>query len=170
MTKPPHDCVTVSVTVRTDPATAFEIFTTETDLWWRRGPRYRMAGRNPGVIRFEPQLGGALYEDFESANGKRTHHTGQIIAWNPPARFAFTWRASNFAPDETTTVEVTFEPVPVGTRVTVNHSGWASLRGDHPVRHGAEGPAFIGNQGLWWASLMTSLREYAVDRAPTAST
>jgi len=33
MMPPAYDLVTVSVTVSTDPATAFAIFTKETDLW-----------------------------------------------------------------------------------------------------------------------------------------
>ena len=35
MMPPASDLVTVGVTVPTDPATAFAIFTKETDLWWR---------------------------------------------------------------------------------------------------------------------------------------
>lgn len=163
----PNDRVTVSVNVRATPEDAFHIFTTETDLWWHRGFKYRMAGRNPGVIRFEPPaLGGKLIETFDPPAGDppKTYETGTITAWDPPALLRFEWRAVNFKPAETTTVEVTFEPVPLGTRVTVRHSGWAALRPDHPVRHGAEGAAFIRNMGMWWADLMTSLREQIAAR------
>lgn len=153
----PGNQVTVSVTVNADPPTAFRLFTEETDLWWRRGPRFRIAGRNPGVIQFDPRLGGALTENFDG----QVFTTGDITAWDPPARFQFEWRGVNFAPGESTTVEVTFEAVPSGTRVTVRHSGWAALRPDHPVRHGKPVPAFIQSLGLWWADLLTSLREHA---------
>jgi hypothetical protein len=61
-------------------------------------------------------------------------------------------------------VEVRFDPVRGGTRVTLEHRGWASIRGDHPVRHGEEGAAFIRTIGLWWGELLTSLRERARDR------
>jgi len=71
----------------------------------------------------------------------------------------------NFAPGESTQVEVVFEAVPTGTRVIVRHSGWAALRPDHPVRHGQQGPAFIRTTGLWWGDLMTSFREFVGDRA-----
>ncbi len=153
----PGNQVTVSVTVNADAATAFRLFTEETDLWWRRGPRFRIAGRNPGVIQFEPRLGGALTENFDG----QVFTTGDITAWDPPDRFQFEWRGVNFAPGESTTVEVTFDAVPSGTRVTVRHSGWAALRPDHPVRHGKPVPAFIHSLGLWWADLLTSLREHA---------
>jgi len=57
-------------------------------------------------------------------------------------------------------VEVVFEAVPTGTRVTVRHSGWAALRADHPVRHGRRWE-FIRAQGLVVGELMTSFREFA---------
>lgn len=152
----PGDQVRVSVTVDTDAATAFSIFTEETDLWWRRGPRFRAAGRSPGVLRFEPEVGGRLLETFDS----QTVVTGTITHWNPPGEFAFEWRGVNFAPGEATQVKITFESVPAGTRVTVLHTGWSTLRDDHPVRHGQPVPAFIRGMGLWWGDLMTALREH----------
>jgi uncharacterized protein YndB with AHSA1/START domain len=159
MTPPASDVVTVSVTVSTDPATAFALFTGETDLWWRRGPKFRIAGKEPGVVRFEPWLGGRLMEEFESPSGPQVFAKGTIMVWQPPARFEFEWRGVNFAPGESTRVEVVFEAVPTGTRVTVRHSGWATLRPDHPVRHGQQGSAFIRSLGLWWGELMSSFRE-----------
>jgi uncharacterized protein YndB with AHSA1/START domain len=161
----PSDLVAVSVTVSTDPATAFVLFTQEIDLWWRRGPKFRIGGKQPGVLRFEPRIGGRLLEEFESQSGPQVFTTGTITLWQPPLRLGFEWRGVNFAPGESTQVEVVFEPVPTGTRVIVRHSGWAALRPDHPVRHGQEGPAFIRTTGLWWAELMTSFREFVADRA-----
>jgi len=158
------DQVTVSVTVSADPAAAFDIFTKETDLWWRRGPKFRIAGKQPGMVRFEPWLGGRLMEEVESPSGLRLFTQGTITVWQPPDQFQFEWRGVNFAPGESTLVDVVFEAVPIGTRVTVRHSGWAALRPDHPVRHGQQGPAFIRSMGLWWADLMTSLSELAAER------
>jgi hypothetical protein len=66
-------------------------------------------------------------------------------------------------PGESTTVEVLFEASGEGTRVTLEHRGWATIRGDHPVRHGKDVPAFLRDIGMWWAGLLTSLRERAVD-------
>jgi uncharacterized protein YndB with AHSA1/START domain len=159
MTPPASDVVTVSVTVPADPATAFDIFTKETDLWWRRGPKFRIAGRQPGVLRFEPWVGGRFIEEFESPSGLQVFTRGTITVWQPPGRLKFEWQGVNFAPGESTHVEIAFEAVPTGTRVTVRHSGWAALRPDHPVRHGQPGPDFIRMTGLWWGDLMTSFRE-----------
>jgi len=161
---PASDLVTVSVTVAADPAEAFAIFTQETNLWWRRGPRFRIAGKQRGVLRFEPWLGGRLMEEFESPSGPQVFVTGMITMWQPPERFRFEWRGVNFAPGESTQVEVVCEAVPTGTRVTVRHSGWAALRVDHPVRHGQQAPAFLRSLGLWWGDLMTSFRELAAER------
>ena len=68
---------------------------------------------------------------------------GRCTVWEPPSRLAFEWRGIAFAPGERTEVEVLFAPSPSGTSVTVTHRGWASLRPDHPVRHGHDVPAFI---------------------------
>ena len=145
---PASDSVTVTVTVDTDPATAFALFTGETDRWWRRGPKFRVAGKRPGIVRFEPHAGGRLLEEFDS----EVVETGRITLWDPPARFTFEWRAG-------TLVDVRFDAVPTGTRVTVRHSGWAAVPADAPVRHGQQGAAFIRQIGLWWADLLTGYRE-----------
>jgi hypothetical protein len=72
----------------------------------------------------------------------------------------------NFAPGEQTEVEVSFEPRPNGTLVTVTHRGWGGIRADHPARHGLDVVAFIRMMGLWWGDLLTSLREYLAHRPP----
>jgi hypothetical protein len=46
---------------------------------------------------------------------------------------------------------VRFEPADNGTRVTVTHRGWATIRDDHPARHGDTQAAFLRRLGLWWA-------------------
>ena len=156
----PGDQATVSVFVAVEPEVAFEVFTKEVDLWWRRGPKYRLAGRRPGTLCFEPGLGGRLFESFETESGTQVYEAGRVIAWEPPDRLAFKWRNANFAPDESTEVEVLFEKAGAGTRVTVQHRGWAAIRRDHPARHGLEGPAFSRTMGLWWGDQLTALREH----------
>ena len=157
---PSGDQTTVSVLVAVDVAAAFEVFTRETDLWWKRGLRYRVAGKRPGTLQFEGRVGGRLFETFETASGVHVFENGRITAWEPPSRLMFEWRNSNFAPGESTEVEVLFEPASAGTRVTIQHRGWASLRADHPARHGLTGPAFSRSMGLWWSDQLTALREF----------
>jgi hypothetical protein len=153
------DKATVSVTVAVAQVTAFEVFTREIDLWWRRGPRFRF-GRQPGQLSFEPGLGGRLFESFTSDSGVHVREVGRVTVWEPPSRLMFNWRNANFSDDECTEVEVLFEPTESGTRVTVQHRGWAALRADHPARHGLQGADFSRMMGLWWGDLMTGLREF----------
>ena len=163
MSAPAADRAVVMVTVDVPPADAFDVFTRETDLWWRHGPRYRMAGRHPGVLSFEPRAGGRLFEQYDSPAGPRAHDIGTILIWEPPTRLVFEWRNANFAPAERTEVEVRFEPTRRGTRVTVEHRGWSTIRPDHPARHGHPPATFLAELGTWWADLLTSLREHATD-------
>lgn len=167
--RPAGDRAIVTVTVAVDPAVAFEVFTEQIDQWWRRGPRYRVGGRSPGVLAFEPRVGGRLYERFDDAQasptGARVVEVGRVTAWEPPARLAFEWRGVNFKPGESTEVEVRFEACASGTRVTVEHHGWSTLPPGHPARHGLEGAEFSRTVGLWWGDLLTSLREHIAARA-----
>ena len=155
------DRVAAEVTVEVGREEAFRIFTADTGLWWRRGPRFRASGRTPGLLEFEPRVGGRLLETFETESGRRVVVSGRIAAWEPPAFFAFEWRGVNFAPDDpSTTVEVRFDELgPCRTRVALVHRGWPALRADHPVRHGQGGQEFIHMPGMWWGSLLTSFRE-----------
>lgn len=157
---PSGDQATVSVFVAVAPADAFDVFTQETDLWWRRGFKYRLAGRRPGTVYFEPGVGGRLLESFETESGTRVYETGVVTVWDPPSRLVVKWRNSNFSPGESTELEVLFEAWGQGTRVTVQHRGWSALRTGHPARHGLEGAAFSRMMGLWWSDLLTSMREF----------
>ena len=163
--RPSGDQAIVSVTVGVDQTAAFNVFTQEIDLWWQRGVRFRPGGSRPGALCFEPGVGGRLFESVEIHPGTtRAYEVGRVTAWDPPARFVLEWRNTNFAPGESTEVEVLFEPAVSGTRVTVKHRGWSALRPGHPARHGLDGAAFSRMMGLWWADLMTALRELIQSR------
>jgi uncharacterized protein YndB with AHSA1/START domain len=153
------ELVRVTTVVRVDPAAAFEVFTRETDRWWRRGPRYRFGGGERGVLYFEPGPGGRLLERFGEA-GEDVFEVGKVLVGEPGSRLVFQWRIRSFAPGESTEVEVRFEPAENGTRVTLEHRGWSGLCRDHPARHGLHGPAFRDLIGLWWGELLTSLRAH----------
>ncbi len=161
----PGDQATVTVTVAVPPADAFRTFVEDIDLWWGQGPRYRLGDRNTGALRFEPRLGGRLFETFQSGSGPQLVEFGRITAWEPPARLSFEWRNANFAPAEKTFVDISFDRIEGGTRVTLCHSGWASLRADHPARHGLETAAFVRMTGLWWGELLSSYRTRAAGAA-----
>jgi uncharacterized protein YndB with AHSA1/START domain len=153
------ESATVTVVVAVAPEAAFEVFTAEVDRWWRRGPRYRVAGGREGSLRFEPGAGGRLVEEVKLSAGTKTFEIARVTAWEPPSRLLLAWRNVNFAPGESTEVEVTFTAVEGGTKVVVVHRGWGAIRKGHPARHGLEGAAFSRMIGMWWADLLTALRE-----------
>ena len=169
MTARPGDSAKVSVFVAVTPEDAFDVFTREIDLWWKQGPQYRIAGKRRGTLFIEGGAGGRLFETFDLSTGSRTIEVGKITVWEPPARLAMEWRGVNFEPHERTFVEVLFEPSGDGTLVTVHHHGWSTLPDDHPARHGLVGPAFSRMIGMWWGSLMTSLREHVAERGSSTS-
>ena len=148
--------VTIAVAVPQD--VAFEIFTSEIDRWWRKGPRFRRSGMSGGMIRLEAGLGGRLFESVESAGVERVFVVGHVHAWEPPSRLVFTWKNETFAANEDTEVEVTFAATATGTLVTVVHRGWAGLRPDHPARHSMPVDEFIRSLGTWWGDQMSSMR------------
>ena len=152
------DRARVSVSVAVGPAAAFAIFTEEIDRWWRRGIKFRHSGSHTGLLRLEPGVGGRLFESYEAEGRTHVVEVGRITVWEPPLRVHFTWRNVNFAPHENTAVEVDFRAQASGTLVTVTHHGLATLRPDHPARHGLLGAEFTRLIGLWWGDQMTAFR------------
>jgi uncharacterized protein YndB with AHSA1/START domain len=154
------DRIVVTTVVDADPATAFEIFTAEVDAWWKQGPRFRPSVRGPGVLRFEPGVGGRLLETYEDGS---TFVFGRVIVWEPGRRLVFESFARAFQPGESTEVEVRFEPAGESTRVTVEHRGWERFPDDHPVKHGLGAPAFSDVMSVWWADLLASIKNHIAD-------
>ena len=160
------DAATVTTVVAVDPATAFEVFTEEVDAWWKHGPRYRAGGGRKGTMRFEPGVGGRLLEVFNEAEGG-SFEQGRVSVWKPGEPLSFDMGGRDLGPGESTQVDIHFEQVEEGTRVTVVHSGWDVFEDGHPVRHGLVGEAFQSMMGLWWADLLVAMRRHAAagDRA-----
>jgi len=151
------DRVRVTTFVAVAPSDAFDVFTRETDLWWRKGPRHRFGRERRGVLQFEPGPGGRLFEQYDDRD---VYEVGKVLVWSPGERLVFEWRLRNFAPGERTEVDVRFEGVDGGTRVTLEHRGFDALPADHPVRHGMTGEAFRSMIGLWWGDVVTGLRAH----------
>ena len=152
------DSARISVAVAVPPPQAFEIFTADIDRWWRRGLKFRHSSSRSGLLCIEPQVGGRLFESFESGGALTVVEVGRILVWDPPRRLNFIWRNANYAANEQTEVQVEFAATASGTLVTVIHSGLAALRADHPARHGLQGAEFSRMIGLWWGDQMSSLR------------
>ena len=155
MTIPSSDRVEVTTIVAVDPATAFEVFTEELDLWWRHGPRHRTQGAR-SMLRMEAGVGGRLLE----YGGIEPVVLGEVLVWDPPRRLLLKWRRGHDdAP--ATEVEVRFVAEGAATRVTIEHRGWDRVPAGHRARQGLVGHAFEAALGLWWGDLLVSLRARA---------
>jgi uncharacterized protein YndB with AHSA1/START domain len=154
------DSVTVSIEIAVPPAVAFAVFTEDLDAWWQRGPRYRFLAPYQGVLRLEPRAGGRLLH-VRDDDARDEFVVGQVRVWDPPGRLAFSWRLPNFTAEQSTEVEVRFEAVADGTRVTLTHGGWDAVPPEHPARHGHVERAFVLFKGRWWADVLGAAKRHA---------
>ena len=150
--------VVVALRIRAAPERVFEAFTREIGLWWRPNVMFQFTPRSPGVLAFEPGVGGRFTETLP--NGK-VFEIGRITAWEPPSRLVFGWRQAAFAPGQATEVEVRFEPVGEETRISVEHRGWDTVPAEHVARHSMPDPLFLRRHAEWWQTLLSSLQERA---------
>jgi hypothetical protein len=130
------------VEVEVDPATAFEVFTSEASAWWHRD-RSLFGPDAAGVMRFEPQVGGRLLLDGE-------REVGRVSVWEPTPRLVFSYGPPDGDEHARTEVEVRFEATEFGTRVVLRHRGWTE----------PADPA-----GGQWATLLASFARHSLERA-----
>ncbi len=146
--------VIVSLRIEAPPQAVFDAFTQDIALWWRPSPLFQLTPHGDGALRFEGGEGGRLVTEW--AQGK-TFEIGRITTWAPPHQLAFAWRHASFAPDQQTQVEVHFECVDGGTRVTVTHRGWDEIPQQHIARHGFPLGATQMRQSEQWRAALGAL-------------
>lgn len=122
-----------SVTVRTSPQHAFEVFTGGIGTWW---PASHHIGASPMKISIiEPGVGGRWYSICEDDS---QCDIGKVLAWDPPLRLVLAWQIDGqfrYAPDLITEIEVTFTDQGDGaTRVDLEHRNLERLGDD--AEHG----------------------------------
>ena len=152
-----NDSVQVTTVLAVEPDHAFEIFTEETDLWWGKGPRFRPLSHPQGRMIFEKRAGGRLLECV-GENATPDFVLGHIQVWDPPARLVFSMGGRDFGSEDWPVVEILFDPVPEGTRVTLEHRGFAALVASHPVRRGLDGRMVEPSSTSWVCSGPTCWR------------
>lgn len=150
--------VHVALRVKATPERAFAVFTQEIGVWWRPNTLFQTTPRAPGRLAFEFGPDGRLTETL--ANGK-VFEIGRVLAWEPPERLVFSWRQATFPPDMVTEVEVRFEAVDDGTRVSVEHRGFHNVPADSAARHGFPDALLLTRLGEWWRSQLEAVRERA---------
>lgn len=124
--------VRVTVEVPVDPTTAFMIFTQEIGQWWRPGPiNWNNANRAVGV-RIEPGPGGRWIEVHNLTSGEGVTQ-GRFVVWDLGARLVFLYQDTGHHLDGTE-VEIRFDAIEDGTRVTLEHRGWERVAAEHVTR------------------------------------
>ena len=73
-------------------------------------------------VEIEPTLNGRVREG--------STEVGRIVSWIPGERMTIEWQPADWKPGEQSRIELRFEPVVNGTRVTLEHGGWGDLIGD----------------------------------------
>jgi uncharacterized protein YndB with AHSA1/START domain len=126
-----------SVTVRCDPVTAFEVFTTRMGSWWPLDVHSiaveRETGRQAVDVLFESFVGGEVAEVTE--HGARGHWA-TVLAIEPPHRLVLAWQPNADRPTHTE-LELRFTAADGGTLVELEHRGWERLGdGGEPARAG----------------------------------
>ena len=115
-----------SITVKTDAAKAFSVFTGRMGRWW---PRAYSIGTSPikDVI-VESRAGGRWFERGEDGSECAW---GKVIAWNPPSNVVLAWQINGewkYDPDLVTELEVKFTAVGAKeTRVDFEHRNLDAL-------------------------------------------
>ncbi|MBU4434585.1 MAG: SRPBCC domain-containing protein, partial [Alphaproteobacteria bacterium] len=103
--------------------------------------------RSPGTLAFEEDADGRRLVE-RLASGK-VFEVGRVRVWLPGEKLVVGWRQATFTPEMDTEVEVRFEAVEDGTRVTVEHRGWDSVPQAHVARHTFPDGLFLRRHGEW---------------------
>jgi uncharacterized protein YndB with AHSA1/START domain len=113
-----------SVTVRVPVETAFRVFTEEIGSWWPLATK-SVGQEESEALTIEPRVGGRVFERTRSGE---EHEWGEILAWDPPHRLAFSWHPGR-ARETSQEVEIRFSAGNGATVVELEHRGWERLVG-----------------------------------------
>jgi uncharacterized protein YndB with AHSA1/START domain len=121
--------IRATVTVRSDPARAFELFTARMGRWWplesysRAVNEFEQEDIGVSELVFEARMGGLILERMTDG---RVLPWAEVVAWQPPQRVMLSWRPHS-KPEPPTELEVTFAAREDGTSIEVEHRGWELL-------------------------------------------
>ncbi len=124
MSPPP---IRLSVIVPLERQRAFDLFTRRIGEWWPLTSK-SLAMSHAASCVLETGLGGRIYE--RTAEGVESIW-GTITEWSEPERFVMSWHPGRH-PSTTQVLEVRFVPLETGTRVELEHRGWAQV-GDRGI-------------------------------------
>jgi uncharacterized protein YndB with AHSA1/START domain len=140
-----------STMVRSDVRHTFDTFVRTIGIWWPADPFSAGQDRVRDIV-IEPRAGGRVYEVW--ADGTQVDW-GELLAWEPPARFVMTWNQTPVP----TEVELSFAALgPALTRVTVEHRGWEALTDEQAAQDCAlPGGYSTGSHSIGWARILDHL-------------
>jgi uncharacterized protein YndB with AHSA1/START domain len=111
-----------TIVVGWDQDRAFRRFTREIGAWWPLRSHSVGQERAETVI-FGEGVGARIVERIR---GGEECTWGTVTAWDPPRRVSFTWHPGDER-ERATQIDLSFEPVPGGTRLVLVHSRWEAL-------------------------------------------
>ncbi len=111
----PPDPVVAEAVVPLPPRDAFVAFTVHMGEWW--DPILTPDAASFTSIDLDP--GG----EVAMRHGSERHVWGEVTTWEPGSAYGQTFWLGH-SPDHPTTLEVSFEEDPAGTRVRLEHGGW----------------------------------------------
>ena len=114
--------IVLSVELPATPEVAFELFASRFPDWWPVAT-HSLSRDAATVCRMQCEAGGTLEE--LSPDGAR-HRWGTIEICEPGRQLRFSWHPGR-EPDSAQWVDVAFEPLGSGTRMTLTHGGWEAL-------------------------------------------
>ena len=114
---------TAEVVVDASPEDAFDMFTSEIGLWWRRDTPYWNDRERGLTVRIEPYVGGRFLEIYDLDTGEG-FEVGRVTAWQPGERVAFTWTQVGWPEGASTDVEITFREAGGDTLVRLEQTGF----------------------------------------------
>lgn len=147
--------VFVALRVPADPARAFEAFTREIASWWQPDRLFQITPHGDGELAFEPGAGGRLVTRLPDGG---MFEIGRISVWDPGRRLVFAWRQASFSPEQSTEVEVLFEPAGEETRVSIEHRAWDTIPQRHVARHGFPEHITLQRAADWWRASLRMLQ------------
>lgn len=106
-----------------DQQRAFELFTDSMATWWPLGT-HSCGGEDADDIRFEGRIGGRVVEITTDGT---EYAWAEVIAWDPPHRFALAWHPVP-EPLAATIIDVRFTTLDDGgTQIDLVHNAWEEL-------------------------------------------
>ncbi len=120
--------IVLSVDLPAPPALAFEAFVARFADWWPAAT-HSLSRDAATACRLSPVPGGALEERAPDGSW---HRWGTVQVLEPGRRLRFSWHPGR-DPESAQWVDVAFEPVGDGSRVTLAHGGWDALGEIAPI-------------------------------------